>query len=290
MGKSKRNWYERNEIQRVTLDYVKANCNITQREKELLKIINYRKLVRRDMLEVISPDYRYLGDSRTRLINRSINKMFKNMCLDKVHEPQKFMQGNSPAIVSLDKAGSIILGIPHKKRIKKEKKVIKGVPYIFRYLPANYRHVNGVNNLEVESILFCEKHNVNLIEWELESITSITYNQELNILIPDVIMSLEFPTKDNKVFNAFIEFDTGSEGLRYKAPPIIKEKIIKYNKYRLSGLWENKYSYFPVVLLVTEDENRIDFFNNECEKMNLKGIGIYYKNYSKLLEEIFNII
>lgn len=290
MGKPKKTWYEREEISRVTMDFVKMNCNITDREKELLRIINKRKLVRRDMLEIISPSYRYLGENRTRIINRSINKMFKNMCLDKIHEPQKLTGGNTPAIVAVDRAGSLILGIPHKNRIKKYSKIINGKKITSRELPLNYRHINGVNQLEVETILFCENTGNELLDWVLESSIKIHYAQELIHLIPDVIMSLKPLKSPLKTFYAFIEFDTGSESIGYKNPPVIRNKIIKYKKYKLSRLWENQYSHFPMVILVTEDEKRIDFFNKECERNDVLGLGVYYKSYKRFLEYLENII
>src|SRR5690606_36094306 len=195
---SKRTWYDRTEIKRVTPDWVKTNVRITNREKELLQIISDRKLVRRDMLEIISPSYRHLGDNRTRIINRSINKMFKNMIVDKVHEPQESMKGKKPPVVAIDRTGAVTLGIPFKQSIKHDKSVVCGVEYIHRSLPANYRHINGVNQLEVDTIQFCERKDVEISQWVLEKPIELFYGGERVSLIPDVLMELKKPTDPSK--------------------------------------------------------------------------------------------
>lgn len=290
MGRAKTGWYEREQIKRVDMDWVVTNCRITDREFELLEIINDRKLVRRDMLEVISPSYRYLGDNRTRIMNRSINKLFKSMVLDKVHEPQRFMEGNTPAIVALDRAGSLILGVPHKQRIKYIKNITGGSEYIRRELPSNFQHINGINQIEVDTISFCEDTGSELIEWVHEKPVELYYGQDKVSLIPDISMKLKLVRNDSDAFCAFIEFDTGTESIRYREPPIIRDKIIKYRKYMLSKLWENEYPKFPFLLLVTQDEKRIDFFNKKCRENGVAGLGVYYKNYKKFLYKLSNII
>lgn len=285
--RKRRSWYERFEVKRINADWVKTNVRLTDREVELLKIINYRKLVRRDMLEIISPSYRYLSSkNRTRIMNRSISKMFQSMVVDKVHEPQHFKRGNTPAVVALDRAGAIILGIPFKQRIRQIKQVLGGVEYIYRQLPINFRHINGVNQLEVDTILFCEETGNKLVQWVLEKPIEIFYGQDKIVLIPDVLMELKI---NNKSLLAFIEYDTGSENIRYKEPPTVRDKIIKYKKYMLSKLWENEFPNFPLLIFVTEDNDRINFFNRKCKENGILGIGVYYKNYSSFLQNLGNI-
>jgi hypothetical protein len=279
----RKSWYEREEAEKVTKDWVKLYCKITDRERELLEIINQRKMVRRDMLEIISPSYRNLGDSRTRLMNRSVNKLFSNMCIDKVHEKQDFSSGNTPAILSLDRAGSLILGIPHRQRIKHIKSVVNGQTRITRRLPANYRHIHGVNQLEVETILFCEKTGSKIIRWHHEKPQELHYGNEKVVVIPDIGLELKVRQKP---FYAFIEYDTGSENISHKEPKTISDKVIKYKKYKLSKLWEKDYPKFPMLLLVTEDEKRTQFFNRKCKENGLLGLGIYYENYRAFLERL----
>lgn len=291
MGRIGGKWFERKEIEKVTLDWVKTNCKLTQREIELLRLVYDRKLVRRDHLEIISKSYRDSGDNRTRIINRAIKKLYQNMCLDKVHEAQDIGRGNTPCIVGLDKGGSILLNVPHKKRISHHKSIVNGNIYITRSLPANYRHINGVNQLEVETILFCEETNSELKGWYHEKPQELYYGQERIVVIPDIRMELKFNTEPSKSFYAFIEFDTGSENRGYKNRfPIIHDKIIKYRKYKFSKLWMEEYPYFPMILFVTEDDKRIDFFNRKCKENKLQGFGIYYENYTKFLRHLFDIV
>lgn len=286
MAKLRRGWYEREEVQKVNLDWVKTNCKLTSREKELLQLVYDRKLVRRDHLEIISKAYRYSGENRTRLLNRAIKKLYMKMCLDKVHEVQEIGRGNNPCIVGLDKGGSILLNVPHRKRITHAKSLVNGKSYITRSLPANYRHINGINQLEVDTILFCEGTENEIISWVHEKPQELHFGQEKVVVIPDIRMELKINTEPSKSFYAFIEFDTGSESRGYKEPPIIRDKIIKYRKYKVSKLWNEEYPYFPYLIFVTEDEKRIAFFNKKCKENGLRGVAVYYKNYANFLNKL----
>lgn len=293
MGGIRKGWYAREEVQKVTLDWMKSNCKITKKEKELLQIIHDRKLVSRNHLEILSPSLRKLGNNRTRLTNRTIRSLFEKMCIDKMHEKQELGRGNTPCIVALDKGGSLLLGVPHKPRIAHKIQRVKDKCYIYRKLPANYRHINGVNQLEVDTILFCDDSGHEIIRWELENPQELYYGQDNVILIPDVGLELKLngdPSEGFKTLYAFLEYDTGSEGIRYKEPPVIRDKIIKYKKYKMSNIWEKEYPYFPLLLFITEDEKRIDFFNKKCKEIGVKGIGVYYKNYIDVLKKIAMII
>ena len=91
--------------------------------------------------------------------------------------------------------------------------------------------------------------------------------------------------KDRVVILNHSNFNTGAESIRYKESPIIREKILKYKKYKLSKIWEKHFEYFPALLLVTEDEKRIGYFNKKCKENNIVGLGVYYENYTKILEK-----
>jgi hypothetical protein len=270
------------------MDWVNTNCKFTEREKELLQLVYDRKLVRRDHLEIISPSYRNIHDSNVRrvLICRAIKKMYQKMCLDKTHEPQEIGKGSNPSIVSIDKGGSILLGVPHKQRISHIKNTVNGSEYITRKLPANYRHINGVNQLEVETILLCEEACNEIVQWKHEVGKQFYHGEEKIHLIPDVFMEIKLKKKP---LLAFIEYDTGSENIRYREPPIIRDKVMKYRKYKMSKLWvDDGLPYFPVILFVTEDEKRIKFFKEKCRESRLEGYGVYHEKYAKLLRHLFS--
>ncbi|AKQ08557.1 replication initiation by nicking [Bacillus phage PBC2] len=284
MGRNRRGWYERQEISKVTLDYVRSNCKPTAREIELLGIVGQRKLVNREHLEILAPSYRHLGNNRTRLINRSIRKLFDNMCLDKVHEKQDLGKGNSPCIVALDRGGSLLLGLSHKKRIPHKKMSINGEDYITRSVPSVYRHANGVNQVEVDTILFCEENGFEIVNWEHEKGREFTYNNQKILMIPDSTIKLRMK---NKNLNIFLEYDTGSEDRKNKNSfPTILEKVFNYKKYKSSKLWSEDFKSFPLVFLVTEDENRIPYFNQKCKENGIQGFGIYHENYTKVLQHL----
>lgn len=296
MGRTREGWYERGEERgRITADWVKVNCaNLTEREKEIVELVDARKLVRRDHLEVISPSYRKVGKSRTILLNRAIKKLFKLMVLDKIHEKQGVGKGNSPAIVSVDRAGSILLGKPHKRRIIQRDVVHKGKVYVSRSLPANYRHINGVNQLEVETILIAEEHGYEILEWLLEEAKTFHFNNEKATLIPDVLLIIKI---EEELIGIFIEYDTGSEGLREKEPKVITEKLKKYRRYSRTQLlleekWQKyfKQPTFPFLLFVTEDAKRIKFFNEEAKKMGLRALGVYHEKFKVVLPKLLEAL
>ena len=288
MDRAREGWYEREEIQKVTLDWIKMNCKLTEREKELLQIVRDRKLVRRDHLEIISPSYRHLETNRTRLLNRAIKKMYKSMIFDKVHETQEIGKGSNPCIVALDKAGSLILGVSHKKRIIHKRSTLKGQYYVTRSLPSNYRHINGVNQTEVDTILFCDEVKSRIVHWKHEVATKFYHGEEEILFIPDVFCELNM---NNKQLLLFIEYDTGSENLRYKTNfPIIHDKVIKYRKYFKSNLWKNDYPLFPIILFVTEDDKRVEYFTQKCKENGLRGFGVFHEKYVDFLRKLIDVV
>lgn len=293
MGGTREGWYEREELKKVTMDWVKENCKLTEREKELLPIIYERKLVRRDHLEIISPDYRNLNN-RTALINRAIKKLFKQLVLDKIHEKQEMGKGNNPAIVSIDKAGSLILDKPFKRRIIHNRSSHKGKEFIIRRLPVNFKHINGINSIEVETLLLCDEYGYELLLWELEQPKYFKYNNEEILLIPDVIMVIRI---NELHLVCYIEYDTGSEGLREKEPKVIEDKIIKYKRYKSSLLWEEEewQQYFnvktyPIILFVTEDMKRINFVNRKSKELGVQMLALYVDNYVNVLNKLIGMI
>jgi Replication-relaxation len=286
----RKGWYERQEVNRLSHDWVKMNCkNITKREKELLKIVHERKLVRRDHLEIIHPSYRKAGKNKTSILNRSIKKLFEKMCLDKVHEEPEFMTGNNPAIIAIDRAGAMILDVPFKRRIKQAHRFIGTDKYVFRELPSNYPHIHGVNKIETITIQLAEKMNFTIVRWDLEHKNAklVQFNEKFTI-IPDIFTIFRLNFKQNKPFLAFIEYDTGSEDNRYKDKfPTLRDKMEKYQKYKLSGAWKNEWwskkikTGFPLLLFVTEDEKRVDYLNKKGKEIGLRVLAMHIEDYEK---------
>lgn len=294
MEKRREHWYERDEIKKVTGDWVKENCKLTKREEELLELVYERKLVRRDHLEIISESYRNAGVNRTNLLNRAIKKLFKLMVFDKYHQKQDIGKGSLPATVAIDKAGSIIIGKSHKRRIIQERQSHKGTDYIKRRLPSNFRHINGVNQLEVDTIELCEEYDCKLELWELEQSKTFNFNDEEITLIPDALMLLNVKGKS---FVAYVEYDTGSEGLREKEPKVIRDKIINYRRFKLSEIWCNEQwqinfsePIFPLLLFVTEDKNRVQFFKEQANKLGMQALSMHSSKYKLVLEKLINKI
>lgn len=293
---ARKGWYERVEVTKINHDWVRLNCkNITNREKDLLRIINERKLVRREHLEIIHEGYRNCGTRRTNILNRSIKKLFEKMCIDKVHEVPEFQSGNLPAVLALDRAGAIVIGLDKKfrRRIKHTFKLVNGEKYVFRELPNNYPHIHGINDLEVRTILLSEELGFKISRWDLEekNAKSIMFNEKFTI-IPDVFMILRI---GKKPLSAFIEYDTGMEDHRYKDKyPTIREKLEKYYKYKQSGSWKSekwaKHTGFPLLLFITEDNGRISFVNDKGKALGLKILAFHMSEYEKELKLILKAL
>lgn len=286
----KKKWYERQEILKINQDWVSMHCkNITKREMKILEILSERKLIRRDHLEIINDDYRKLGNNRTLILNRSLKKLFEKSCVDKVHEEPEFQKGNLPAVFALDRAGAILLkqDKKFKRRIKQIYKFGNGEKYPFRELPNNYPHIHGVNELEVQTILLGEEMGFEKWKWELEEKNAkiFMYNKRY-VLIPDVFMIL----KIGKVpFIAYIEYDTGTEDLRYKDKyPTIREKLEKYMFYKLTKSWKEegwaKHSEFPILFFIVEDKKRIKYINQKGKALGLNVKAMHSSDYKKNLK------
>lgn len=293
----KKGWYEREEVPSINHDWVQLHCkNITNREMDLLRIVNERKLVRRDHLEIIHEEYRKAGDTRTSILNRSISKLFQKLCLDKVHEEAEYRSGNLPAVVALDRAGALILGLDKKfkRRIKHDElRIINTKKHIFRELPSNYPHIHGVNQLEVDTILLCEELGIDIVRWDLEEKnTRLFMYNERYILIPDVFLLLRV---NNKPFIAYIEYDTGKEDFRYKDKyPTLREKLEKYQKYKLSRTWKNEkwaeISPFPLLIFVAEDKKRIPYVNDKGKLLGLKVLAIHSSEFQDNLKTLLKAL
>jgi hypothetical protein len=277
-------WYDRIEHSKISQEWVRLHCkNVTKRELELLKIVYYRKLLRRDHLEIIHSGYRNLSQ-RTNVLNRSINKLFSLSCLDKVHEEAEFMKGNFPAILSVDRAGAILINKPYKQRIPTKKRVIGNETIIFREIPNSLIHTNGINKLEVDTILFTEEHGYKF-KWRLErdNYKEFFWNKEKIGLKPDVLLILN---ADNKIYFFFIEYDTGTEDNRHaKNFPTLLHKMENYHKYKSIGQWKSEdwakkfNAPFPLVLFVTEDEKRIEYIKEKGGKIGLRVDAVLSSNY-----------
>lgn len=290
MGSDKRKkWYEREEVRRINKDWVDINCKFTERELKILELVYYRKMVRRDHLEILHDGYRNIP-RRTNVINRSIKKLFDKMCLDKVHEEQEYMKGNKPCILSVDRAGCIILDKPFNRRFEIEKRFINNKELILRKLPSYYNHVHGVNQLEIATLEFCLENNFEIIIWNLEedNLKEFEYNKEKIILKPDIFVILNI----GKPLIYFIEYDTGSENRGYKNNfPTILDKLEKYQKYKSINLWQVEWwakkikTNFPLLLFVTEDEKRVEYIKQKGKTLGLKVDCVLSNEYKERIRE-----
>ena len=247
-------------------------------------------MVRRDHLEFLHEGYRDIP-RRTNVLNRSIKKLFEKMCLDKAHEESEYLKGNKPCILSVDRAGCILLDKPYRKRFETEKRFLKGKEYVFRKIPSHYNHIHGVNKLEIETLEFCVDNNFKKVIWQLEedNIKSFEFNKEKIIVKPDVFVILNV----GKPLVYFIEYDTGSENRGYvNSFPTILEKLEKYQRYKMIGDWQNEWwakkinTNFPLILFVTEDNKRIDYIIQKGKAMGLKVDCILSNEYKEKIKNL----
>jgi hypothetical protein len=250
---------------------------------KILKEVNYRKLVSREHLEYIIEEYRNLKSS-TRVLNKSLSKLYLKHCLDKCHEEMEYGTGNAPAIYSLDRAGAILLDVPFKPRFVKRENVKNH--NLFTVLPSNWKHIQKVNELEIITLKKCFEVGAELIRWDLEEVNRVVIptNKGNVTLISDVITLIN---NKNKPMLYFVEFDTGNEDFRYATQfPTLKEKIEKYHTYKISGLWKDKWFArigFPTIVFVTLDRKRIKYLQSLFSKLQLSAYVLEFEQYEKWL-------
>lgn len=233
--------YERPEVKQVTKQWVRENCkNITERDMGLLRLLQTRRLLRRDQIQKLYPEF-----ASTDRLNKRIKTLYNLHVVDKVYPPVGLYQGSSQQHICLDRAGIILLGL------EKYNKPISTDSHGGKHLPLGWEHRVLINEYECRLRSFAESIGASILDYKVEE----SWKYSDTRLIPDIFCLIKY---NGKGFPLIIEVDLGTEDI-----PYIKNKIDNYHKYYMSKEWMSldwssrfKNPSFPRILFVTEDKGK----------------------------------
>lgn len=252
----------------LTLDWAKANVELTERKKKILEILAQRRLLTIDQLEYFHPDFGHQAMSQL-LLRRDINKLHEVYFVDKALKKPVIQWDGSvkrTEIVALGELGSQYAGWRnHQKRIKyRDGRVI---------LTPNAHHILRIHDMEIQTRELLKKMNVEVKAWVYECGNKVIKHK--NRLNPDVFCML-IDKDTGKYYTFFAEYDTGNEDYGHRKHfPNLTKKIERYQEVKAWPEWyekniskasENK---FPHLFFVTEEPKR---FPELPKIFNQKGI------------------
>ena len=265
--------YERPEVKQITKQWVRENCHgVTERDMGLLKLLADRKLLRRDQLEILYPEF-----PSTDFLNKRLGILYKKHLIDKIYPTVGLGKGSSKQHICLDRAGLILLDIEKfNKPIKTDKDNNKS-------LPLGWEHGVMINDYECRLRQFFGASQSTILKYEVEN--PLPYNETK--LIPDIFFLVKH---EGKGYLFFIEVDLGTEDI-----PYVKRKIDSYVDYYTSRFWLKeswakvfKTPTFPRVLFLTEDNRprRVDTLTEYSKDMSVRFFIGDHEGFTDMLKGI----
>lgn len=262
--------YERPEVKIITKQWVRENCkNITDRDLGLIKAIYKRRLIRRDQLETLYPEF-----TSTDFLNKRLSKLYKQHIIDRTYPPVGLGEGSSKQHICLDRAGAILLGVD------KYNKPISSDSYGNKSLPLGWEHRIALNQYECLVRKVASQLGGRVRYYRTEQ--AHTYKDTR--VIPDITC---FITCNNKGYLFFIEVDLGTEDM-----PYVKRKLDSYVDYYLSKEWLKeqwaqvfKIPTFPRVLFMTENGRikRQRALEEHIEGSSVQFLVDFHENFTDIL-------
>lgn len=237
---------------------------LTKRDKDLLELIHKKKFLRRDQAQVYLSSF-----SSSDVLNKRIRLLYHNYFIDKIYPQVGLGKGSSKQILCLDKAGAILLHIPH---------FTKPIRYTdnLAMLPIYWRHHLRIIDVEIILIEMCKRRNFTLHTIEKEYILDAPEKR----IIPDLFIFII----NKSGYVCFIEIDMGTEDMIR-----LKNKIRDYEKYYLSNKWLELpwTSYFkdppyPEILFITDDnDKRIKEISRLLKESILTGTVMGWREFQE---------
>lgn len=264
--------YDRPEVKQITKQWVKENCtNITSRDMGLLKVLadNKRKLLRRDQLEILYPEF-----ASTDRLNKRLKVLFQQHIIDKVYPAVKIGEGTSKQHICLDRAGVILLGLE-----KYNKPIVSDLAGN-RSLPLGWQHKVMLNEYEC----MIRQMGLEVLMYEVEEPHLFGNDSKL---IPDILCLLKC---SGKGYLLIIEVDMGTEDV-----PYVKSKLELYKDYYISRQWVNKpwakifkTPTFPRVLFMTENNRpkRIETLQEYTKESQIRFLYGSHDQFITMMEGI----
>jgi Replication-relaxation len=266
--------YERPEVKQITRQWVRENGhNITQRDIGLLKMLADHRLLRRDQIQTLYPEF-----PSTDFLNKRLNILYKKHFIDKIYPSVGLGKGSSKQHICLDRAGIIFLELEgYNKPIRTDKDGSKS-------LPLGWEHVVMVNDYHCKIKEFFKGEGNGIIKsWTEEP---LPYNDTR--LIPDIMFIAKY---GGKGYLFCIEVDLGTEDV-----PYVKKKLSSYTDYYLSKMWLGtewakvfKTPTFPRVLLMTEN-GRTKRVNSLREHVKDSGIRFFVEEHQHFMPLLKHIV
>lgn len=263
--------WERQEVHQVTRQWVQENCqNVTARDLHLGRMLLKRRIMRRDQVQVLHPGFRDLANPEVQ-VNRRLRVLYDCHFIDRTFPQVAPGTGSSQAIVALDRAGAIMVGMPFKRVIRHQRD-IKG--NIQRILPLDYRHTLAIHDFEISLLQHCFATGTELLRWRIEHENQrrFMFGQEY-VIRPDGFGIVRLPNGKGKAF--LFEYDTGTEDQRCRTTfKRLTAKLKAYAAYRDSGVWLQEdwgrmLKEFPPLIFLTEDKKRIEPLKEIAATMRL---------------------
>ncbi len=256
-GRRTRNDYKRLRLPKseLTLDWSKANIELTDRKIEILNILKQHHLMTIEQLEYLHSGFGHQAQSQ-HLLRRDIRKLHEVYLIDKAAKKSILRWDGSikkTMVLALGEAGSHYVGWPeYYKRIKHKNGTA--------YLPKTAHHTIRVHDMEIQTRELLKSLNIEVKAWSYECGNRIV--NHANRLNPDAFCMM-LDRSNGRYYTAFFEYDTGKDdiGRRSKFPNLTK-KIDRYKQIKDWNGWYSKpisresENAFPHIFFVTEEPKR----------------------------------
>jgi hypothetical protein len=267
----------------LSLDWAKANVELTDRKKKILEILRTHRLLTIDQLEYFHPDFGHQSQSQL-LLRRDINKLHEVYFVDKaIKKPIVQWDGfiKKTMVIAMGELGSQYVGWPnHYERIRYE----NGKPI----LPKTAHHILRIHDMEIQTRELLKKMNVDVKAWVFESRKVIDHPNGLN---PDAFCMMH-DRETGKYYTAFLEYDTGKDDLgRRKKFPNLTKKIDRYKEIKDWNGWYQKQisqaseNKFPMIFFVTEDPKRLPDLPRIFDSRRMDSVVCLQSDYLSELEK-----
>ncbi|AGY47006.1 plasmid replication-relaxation protein [Bacillus phage CampHawk] len=263
--------YSRPEVKQVSKQWVRENCkNVTERDKGLIRLLidNNRRILRRDQIEVLYPEF-----PSSDYLNKRLKLLYDKHVIDRIYPAVEPGKGSSKQHICLDRAGSILLGLENYSKPISTKNGVKS-------LPLGWEHKVKLNDYECLIKKTVSELGGKVLLYQTEK--ALTFGDTK--IIPDIFFLISC---NKKGYMYFVEVDLGTEDL-----PYVKKKIDSYMKYYASKAWiREKWAgvfgspVFPRVLFLTEEgrTKRVKALTEYTKDMSVKFRFGFHSDLKDLL-------
>lgn len=246
-----------------------------------LKIIDtiykLRAVTVKDLSDILNLTARY--------IRLYVNKLYKNRFLERrkyseqVAENIKLRLGPASYVYFLDINSRYVITAMEGIDLKSVKFNIK--ENLLKY--EKVRHVLGCSKVISKLAKQCRENNVTLNDYKSEKFLwqKIKYKEKEKDFCPDLYFELKVK---NKFLRYFVEYDTGSMSI----DRFVRTKVPKYDVYALSGLYEEQYFTYPIILTLTSTVERAKNLADKVSEAKQSEILFLFTTIDKFYENAFN--